>query len=281
MALQAHQVEPANELALIGVHGKPGTEQLLAIFERPTDDALGGPRYVAILEERHQIIGDGAAHRILEIENSRIGGLAHQKVPRMIIPMHERRRLRRGRLHQNLEQTIEHGARRRVHPHSEVAAQEPFGHQLHFTQQQGAIVGRQRTRGRGACGLYPEQRGQRIGVEAVDFTLRRQLIQVLPRAQIRQQQQALTHVLRQDQRHVQSDRRQRARDPDEGRELLFVGGGIHHDIRVAAAGEAEIAAKTRIARRRLDPAAGESQVVHDPARQQLEAGIACIRYTHA
>ena len=56
--------------------------------------ARARPRDVAILEQRHHIVGHGPAHRILKIQDAGIGLLGHQQIARVIVAMHERCRLR-------------------------------------------------------------------------------------------------------------------------------------------------------------------------------------------
>ena len=75
--LQAHEIEPAHELVLIGAQDESGARAAAHDTARPSCVLARRPRDVAIFEQRHQIVGDGTAHGILEIEDAGIGALAH------------------------------------------------------------------------------------------------------------------------------------------------------------------------------------------------------------
>ena len=156
-------------------------------------------------------------------------------------------------------------------------AQEPLGKQFHFAQEQFPIVSRQAASGRVAGGLHRHQCLERIAVQPVDIPVRHEFVEVLARPQIRQQQQSLRHVPRQYDGYVQVHSGQRLRDRDERCDIFLVRRSIHCDAGLRAAGDAKIPAKTCIGGCRLDPAAGESQIVDDPSRERRQAGIACIR----
>jgi hypothetical protein len=191
--------------------------------------------------------------------------------------MHERGGLRQGALRQRFEQPIQHVALGRRDLQPEVAAQEPLRHEFHFAHQQGAAITRQIAR-HGVVGrLHGAKRAESIRVQPIRRLVGAKLIEVLPPTQVRQQQQAALRILCQHHRRVQAHPEQYLRHVQERSETLLLGRRVHHDVGVLTAGDAKIAAETRIDGRGLDPAAGESEIVEHPSSQIRQAGIACIR----
>ncbi len=191
--------------------------------------------------------------------------------------MHETGRLRQGALRQRLEQPIHHAALGRRDLQAEMAAQEPLRHEFHFAHQQGVVIARQSPRRGVVRRLHGAKRAESIRVEPIRRLVGVEGIEVLPVAQIREQQQAALQILCQHHRRVQAHSEQYPRHVQERSETLLPGRRVHHDVGVLSAGDAKIAAKTRIDGGRLDPAAGESQIVEHPSSQIPQAGIACIR----
>ena len=61
--------------------------------QRPADDALLRPVDVAVPEQRDEVVGDRAAHGVLEIEDAGIAPRADHEVARVVVAVHEHLRL--------------------------------------------------------------------------------------------------------------------------------------------------------------------------------------------
>src|SRR5689334_13713313 len=66
VALQADQIKPAQELALVATTGPAMRAQQVAIPFDPILDALARPADVAILEQGHQVVPYGSTQSILK-----------------------------------------------------------------------------------------------------------------------------------------------------------------------------------------------------------------------
>src|SRR5208282_1050448 len=82
------------------------------------------------------------------------------------------------------------------------------------------------------------------------------------------------------QGHAQADIGEHFADAQERSEVLLVGRRIHDDVAAGIARNAKIAPKTRVRRRGLDAAVGESEIIDDPAIQAHEARIAGRSWAH-
>ncbi len=122
---------------------------------------------------------------------------------------------------------------------------------------------------------------ERIGVQLIGGTVQTQGIEVLARAQIRQQQKSALHVARQDGGHIEIEAAQDSRHLQERTRIFLVGRRIHHNVGIRVAGHAKIAAKARVHGRGCDRCAAKTQILDHPLRQVRQAGIACIQYIHA
>src|SRR5213592_100855 len=69
LPLGSHPFEIPIEIREITGDGQPLAPRLLPIADRPIDDAFLLPGEVGVAQERDEIIGDRAVHRVLKIEN--------------------------------------------------------------------------------------------------------------------------------------------------------------------------------------------------------------------
>src|SRR5207302_10146836 len=106
MALQTHPLDVAPEHAEIAVDGQPRATRALPITDRPVEHALLGPADEGILEQTGDVVADRTDHRVLEIENARVGCREHQ-VARHVAAMHEDLRLREVRRDDAIENVAE------------------------------------------------------------------------------------------------------------------------------------------------------------------------------
>src|SRR5262245_54805012 len=97
MALHAHQVEPAQELALARTDldaCRPGRRTKL---QGPCAHSLRWPRDIAVTQQRNEIVGDRSADGVLEIEDARVlavsRAVADHEIARVVVAMDEDTRL--------------------------------------------------------------------------------------------------------------------------------------------------------------------------------------------
>ena len=70
VALHAHEVEPAQELRVVAPGVEPRGRARAPITAAPTLDALLRPGDVAVAQQRDEVVGQAAAHGVLEIEDA-------------------------------------------------------------------------------------------------------------------------------------------------------------------------------------------------------------------
>src|SRR5882672_3269818 len=87
VTLQAHPFERAIELAEVGIDRQRGGARGLPIPHGPVEYAFFIPAYECVAHQRCDVVGDGAEHRILEIEDPGIGSAEHQ-VARHVVAMY-------------------------------------------------------------------------------------------------------------------------------------------------------------------------------------------------
>ncbi len=142
--LDAHQVEPAQELRIVGTGRYAGRLRRGAEFERPAHHVGRWPGDVAVAQQRHEVVGERPVHRVLEIEDAGIASAADHQVARMVVAMHEHLRLRR--VHWPPARRNAAGQHRRLARRQlerQVPAQQPVGEQAHLEAQQALVVRRQ------------------------------------------------------------------------------------------------------------------------------------------
>ena len=113
------------------------------IIRRPFRYAICRPPDVAILEQRHEVIGHRALDRILKIEHAGIFLARHHQVSRMVIPVHKHLWLLHCVAHEHVAERLPRGLFRYVEFHSEVGAAQPVVEQRQFEAQQFLVVRRQ------------------------------------------------------------------------------------------------------------------------------------------
>src|SRR5689334_14454730 len=69
MPLHADEIEPAQKLAGAAAAGPAALQQLGAIAAHPLLHARAWPGDVAILQQRNEVVADGARERILKIDD--------------------------------------------------------------------------------------------------------------------------------------------------------------------------------------------------------------------
>ena len=143
--------------------GKPRRARALPVAHRPVDLPLLVPLDVGVAQQRHEVVGDRAVHRVLEIEDAGIG-LAHHQVARVVVAVHEDARLReivvedeRGTPAASVSRCAASSAMPRC------LATYQSGKSSSSRAQQRLVVGRQRAVARGL--LPADQRVDRVAVE--------------------------------------------------------------------------------------------------------------------
>ena len=208
---KSHAVEPAQELRAIAPTSMPAARRCFAVAVEPGEQALSRPDDVAVLEQRHEVVADGTAHRVLEIHDAGIALRAHEEVARMVVAMHEHDRLRERLVAEPVEGRRDHGALAVVRREREVARQEPFREELELAHQEFAVVGRQLRRGSGIARLHAHERVDRVRVERLGIGAVAERLEVMLAAEVADQHESLLGVHRDHRRHVHAGRREDAR----------------------------------------------------------------------
>src|SRR5690606_32414245 len=138
MPLQAHPVEGAAKIL-----GQDKTCGLRAttVFLHPGIDPPFRPGKEGVLEQRQQVVGDGSAHRVLEIDDGKT--FRHHQVAWHEVAMHEHLRLRQRGLHQPLAGGIPGAALISAELNAAVAGEIPVGIKRKLAHQQRAVIIRQ------------------------------------------------------------------------------------------------------------------------------------------
>ncbi len=173
--------------------------------------------------------------------------------------MHEYQRLFQRARRQPVEGARQQCLFGRVGFEVHVPAAVPVRQQLHFPQQRGVVVGRQRARGRIAPQLQPCKFIQRLAVQARGVGAARQRREHVRVAEVLDEREALAHIAGQHAWHVHAATFQQAADSQVGRQVFLVRRGIHgHPAAAIIAPQAEIAAETRVGGGYFDAAGVES-----------------------
>ena len=93
MALDAHQIEPAQELIGIVQSGHPQRPQPRPVIQRPGFNLWAWPGDIAIAQQRHKVVSHRSDHCVLKIQHTRIIRVGHHQIARVIIAMHPDLRL--------------------------------------------------------------------------------------------------------------------------------------------------------------------------------------------
>src|SRR5688572_6017709 len=88
VALQPHPLELAKERGEVGIDREAGAPRLLPVADRPVENGLLGPADERVLEKRRHVVADRSDHRVLEVEDARVG-CGHHQVARHVVAMDE------------------------------------------------------------------------------------------------------------------------------------------------------------------------------------------------
>src|SRR4029453_18260676 len=93
LTLHPHPFEVTPEATEVGVDRKSRPARALPIADGQVDLLLPPPPDVSVPQQRYEVVCYWAFHRILEVEDARVGRRAHQ-VARMVVAVDEHLRLR-------------------------------------------------------------------------------------------------------------------------------------------------------------------------------------------
>ena len=254
MALQGREFEIAVEGVDIGIHRQAQLLGALPVADHPVQHQLFVPLDIRVAQQRGDVVGDGAEDGVLEIEDAGIrdGAIVdvHQ-IARMVVAVHEYLLLRQDVRRDGFEYLVQLGLLHIRQGGAQVLADKPFGEQIHFAQDEGAVEFGQHVGGAGQLDFH--QGFQRFGVQHAGVVVV-QGVQIRGRAQVGQQQEALLQVLRDDVGHGHAGAFQQAGHLDKGGYVFALGRRIHGDQctswQVCTAWqyiEAVVAAEARIA----------------------------------
>jgi FeS assembly SUF system regulator len=233
-------------------------EQAQSIGFHPRLHPRDIPGDVTVAQQGDQVIGDGAAHGILEIDDGRIhqqpigrggfGRLDAEQIAAVEIPMHEGARLLLGGGREECERRVDDGLLDRARLETQVALQKPDWQQVHFIQQALAVVSGQAV---DRCrALHPQQGLHGLRVKRLDAGVG-QLRQQGARAKVLHQHETLALVERKYLRRVQTRVAQARSDVQPRAEVFLARRRIHEDATGMAIGSGAyppIAAETGIFR---------------------------------
>ena len=170
VALHPHEVEPCQELRLILAHRNAGFQRQRMVALNPILDPRTRPSDVAVAQQRHEIVGHGSKHGILEVDNAGVVVPGNQQVARVIIAVYPHLWLGARRTNEDFEGLIQDTALGAVQGEPQMAPEIPVAEQLHFAQQQRFAVAGQEAGGIGGeCpGLEHHQGPQGVAVEPLD-----------------------------------------------------------------------------------------------------------------
>src|SRR6187551_3486762 len=105
VALHADEIEPAQELVLTVADVRAEIAEHAPVAAHPALDALARPADVAVLEQRHEVVADGPAQRVLEIDDAgpALAFRQHHEIARVEVAMDEHLRLEQRLVDQALE----------------------------------------------------------------------------------------------------------------------------------------------------------------------------------
>ena len=267
MALDAHPVGIAQEGGAVG-HRQAGVAGALVILRQPFVHALQWPAQEGVLEQAHRIVGDRAAHQVLEIQHCGAIVDRHQ-VARHVVAMGHQLGLAQRVVHQAAMHQLQAFDLAAVEFKVQVALQEPFVEQAGIALQQCfaelAEVGRHRDR------LQAQQLLDRTTEPFVSVALVEDPGQGRA-AEIFQQQEAGIQVLREQHGHAQTVVVQQAAHAQPRPRIFQPRRGVHHDVAAARAGGAPVAAHAGIDRGAFDHRTGIIELGTGPL-QALRAAL--------
>ena len=284
MPLQAHPLHASVEGAEVAVPvlkiHQAGCARLLPVAHGHIDHEVFFPRQEGVAHQTRDVVGDGAVHRILEVEHAELlrGGVARlrgqHQISRHEVAVHIH--LRRGQVvgHDGIERFFQRARLRVSERESLVLLQVPVGEQLQLAPQQGFVVGGEHTGPR--VQLPYQQRieglhvasmvGLRVaGIDAVQHGLV---------AQICKQHETLRLVPGQHLGDQQSGLAHEAGHLYKRLAVLMRRGRVHHDQAVTRLRiDAQVAAKTRVGRRRAQGRRQQGKSFLQRRQPLLERGL--------
>ncbi|KAG1209957.1 hypothetical protein G6F35_010645 [Rhizopus arrhizus] len=226
------------------------------------------PAQERILEQAHRVVGDRAAHQVLEIQHGRSVVDRHQVAWHVVTVGHQLGLAERV-VHQPAVHQLQAFELSAVQFQAQVALQEPFVEQAGIPLQQRlaelAEVGRHRDR------LQAQQLFDRAAEPLIGIALVEDLRQGRA-AKGFQQQETGVQVLRQQCRHAQAVLVQQAAHAQPRPRIFQPRRRVHHDVAAAGAGGAPIAAHAGIDRGAFDHGVGIIQLDTGPL-QALRAAL--------
>ena len=89
VALQAHPLDGAVELAEVLVHRQAGLARLLPVAHRDVEHELLVPAQEGVAHQAGDVVGDGAVHRVLEVQHAqRLAAAGDHQVARHEVAVH-------------------------------------------------------------------------------------------------------------------------------------------------------------------------------------------------
>ena len=238
MALQAHQVEPAQEALLIHLPRQPRCLQASPVVQGPAAHPGRGPTHIAVAQQGHQVVGDRPRYRVLEIDDRQGAVRLGHQVAAVEIPVHQHLRLLQGTGHQQRVQLVQQAALLFIRGVPQQGLCKPGGEAAQLLLQQGGIV----VGNIQAGGIYRRHAQQHIHGPPVSGVDR-------PGGQFRQQQ-AITQILEQQvaalqirpvqRRNPHAGPRQQCPHSEKFGVFFRTGGCLDQDAGVAAESGAKI-----------------------------------------
>jgi len=203
--LQSDQIEPPQELAIVTASRTATRADQVAITADPLLNALARPTDVTILEQGHEVVANGSAQRILEIDDAGIALRRDHQVARVIVAMHEHHGLHESFGNQELERIRDDLILGIGQSHLQVPPAKPFGHQCQLACERLPVVGRQLARSIHAPRLNLREGVQRVPVQTIRIVARIETLQILGDAQILEEQKTIGGVCLEHVRHMHAE----------------------------------------------------------------------------
>ena len=140
MALQAHQVEPAQEALFVHFSQQPRRLQASPVVQGPVAHPGRGPTHVAVAQQRHQVVADRPRYRVLEIDHRQGAIFLGHQVAAVEIPMHQHLRLLQGAGHQQRVHLAQQAALLFIRRVPQQGLGKPGGEAAQLLLQQGGVV---------------------------------------------------------------------------------------------------------------------------------------------
>jgi len=273
VALHADEIDPLDELVRVSTETCTACAQPRVMRPHPCLHARPRPGDVAVLEQRYQVVADGTAQGVLEVDDPGVARLEQHQVAGMIVAVHEHLRLRKRRADQELAGIRNNGPLLLRQLQSKVARAEPLRHERHLALERSAVIGVELRGGRRAFGLDLREHIERIGVQRLGIVPGREPREIQRRAQILDEQQPARRVHLVHVRHVDPEGLEHPTHGEIRAHVLVCRRRIHHDVGAACGKCAEIAPKAGVARGRLEALRGELEIAREPLVDQCEARI--------